>query len=342
MDKKTKLICIGFAFEHHKGTHAGYNHVKDYAGYDEYIDCQKYFEKLTHASSNFFARCYRRAMRLIFGYPFFPVFLFKMILLSFKGKCIFHIIYGENLYTPRMQHLFNGSKVVCTFHQPFSWFDNETWKNYLKGIDGIILLSDKELKLFQQITQKDNITYIPHGVFTDYYSPDKSCTKTNMMLTVGNWLRDYELADRVYSDFLQKHPDWQITIVANKECTKSVHQDDRIHCLTGISDDELRELYRKCKILFLPLKRYTANNALLEAASCGCNIIISSNNEDNSYIPSGFINTVPMEKDIVLTQIEENITHPSDSKMLVDYVNQHYSWKTIGQKVHSYLLSYSK
>ena len=45
-NKKVKLVYVGFAFEHHKGTHAGYQHIREYAGYDSSIDCQDYFERL--------------------------------------------------------------------------------------------------------------------------------------------------------------------------------------------------------------------------------------------------------------------------------------------------------
>lgn len=337
INKQKKLVYVGFAFEHHKGTHAGYYHIKDYAQYDYYIDCQKYFDKTSHASNFIVARCVRRVMRLIFGYPYFPTFLIKMILLSFQFKCVFHIIHGENIYSPRMKWLLGRSKVVCTFHQPFNWFNNKTWRKYLRTVDGIILLSDKEISLFKQISQNDNVMFIPHGVFTDFYHPLSNPPKEKMILTVGNWLRDYELADKVYSMFLQKHPDWQIYVVANKDATKNIHSDTRIHCLTGISDDDLRLLYAKSSVLFLPLIRYTANNALLEAAACGCNILIATNHADNSYVPDRFIDIVPMEIGTIQEQLEQKIYNNIPNTELEEYIVDNYSWRTIGQKVTNYL-----
>ena len=339
-NKKVKLVYVGFAFEHHKGTHAGYQHIREYAGYDSCIDCQDYFERLHTPPSNVISKIYRRLLRLIFGYPVFPIFLFKMILMSLNCECIFHVIYGENLYTPRMRFLFNNSKVVCTFHQPFDWFDNKVWKKNLQHIDGMILLSDKEINQFRQAAKNDKVVYIPHGVFTDFYTPNKHSEKENMLLTVGNWLRDYDLADKVYTEFLRSHKDWQITIVANKESTKNIHKDQRIHCKTGISDGELRDLYQRCKVLFLPLVRYTANNALLEAASCGCDIIISSNTKDNSYIPPQYLDTIPMDITTILSRLEDRISHSADTHALVDYVRMHYSWNLIGKKVHHFLISF--
>ena len=39
-----KLVYIGFAFSHHKGTHAGYHQIREYLNYDYVVDCQAYFD----------------------------------------------------------------------------------------------------------------------------------------------------------------------------------------------------------------------------------------------------------------------------------------------------------
>ena len=41
-----KLVYVGFAYKHHKGTHAGYQHIKDILQYDHLIECHKEFEFL--------------------------------------------------------------------------------------------------------------------------------------------------------------------------------------------------------------------------------------------------------------------------------------------------------
>jgi glycosyltransferase involved in cell wall biosynthesis len=43
--------------------------------------------------------------------------------------------------------------------------------------------------------------------------------------------------------------------------------------MTGLSDEELRREYCSCALVFLPLKETVANNALLEAMSCGTAIV---------------------------------------------------------------------
>ena len=43
--------------------------------------------------------------------------------------------------------------------------------------------------------------------------------------------------------------------------------------LSGISDEQLRDEYRRAHALFLPLELSTANNVVLEAMSCGTGVI---------------------------------------------------------------------
>lgn len=172
-----KITYVGFAFDHHLGTHGGYHHIAEYGNYDAVIDCQDYIRKGSKVRKGLFVKaCHKiwfHLMMLIFKTPAFPYYLFRMLWLSLKGKCVFHIIYGENLYTPLMRLLPN-SVIVCTFHQPFSWFDNKKWLNYLKQIDNVILVGETEVEKFKQATGKENVVYIPHGVFTDFYKPQGS------------------------------------------------------------------------------------------------------------------------------------------------------------------------
>lgn len=43
--------------------------------------------------------------------------------------------------------------------------------------------------------------------------------------------------------------------------------------LPGISDEQLRDEYRRAHALFLPLQLSTANNVVLEAMSCGTPVV---------------------------------------------------------------------
>ena len=331
------LVYVGFAFEHHLGTHGGYHHIAETGIYDKIIDCQDFFSAINRNPQNLVSRIKRSLFRRLIGLSCFPWFIFRMLYIGLCNKeVVFHIIYGENLYTPLFRLLPRGCKIVCTFHQPFEWFDNKRWHRYLAQIDKIILVSNKEVDMFRKVTHQDNVVYIPHGVCTDFYKPCHNIKKRKMILTVGNWLRDYKFADKVYKDFVSENPDWEIVIIANPESVVDIQKNERIRTLHDISDNDLLWYYCQCSVLFLPLKRFTANNSLLEAASCGCNIVISSDNPDNSYIPDSLLKIVPLDVKIALKAISE-MSATSSNATLSDFIYNNYSWKNIGDYVREFL-----
>lgn len=338
-----KLVYIGFAFPHHKGTHAGYHQIREYLDYDYAVDCQSYFEKSQYEYSklSLFRRIYRKTLGRVFGINNIPWYLFRLIWLGVRyNNLVFHYIYGENIFFPWIKKFMRrGNLVVCTFHQPCSFFQtHDRWKSRIKKSDYIILVGNTELDDFKKMTGKDNVVYIPHGISTDFYKVDANVKKEKTILTVGNWLRDYEFADKVYRRLLDKHPDINIHIVTLPQNKVFISESERVEFMSGITDEELRKEYLQSSVLFLPLKRYTANNSLLEAASMGCNIVIASNYPDNSYIPERYVTIVNMVLDDVVYAIESSMKS-AYNKALSVYIDNQYSWRVISLKTKCFLLS---
>ena len=333
-----KIVYVGFAFLHHKTGHGGYHHIADSGLYDGYIDCQNNYERQFNDKSGL-SKYWHFLMRKLFDFEAFPFFFFRCLFYSLTHRnVVFHIIYGENLYIPLFKFIAPFAKVVCTLHQPFSRFSSNSWKKRLKRMDGIILVSEQEIELFKAASRNKNVIYIPHGVYTDFFKPMEEVKKERIVLTVGNWLRDYTFANKIYHSFLQKFSDWRICVVANKSSLDLIEDDNRIHKCSGISDEELRLLYCKSSILFLPLIRYTANNALLEAAACGCNVLIACNNSDNSYIPDDLFNKVSLDEREVISQMSV-LQNYSYNNPLTDFVTQNYSWDVISHHTIQFLKS---
>lgn len=332
--RKKKLVFIDFTYLHHKGTHGGYQHIKDYLPYDYIIDCQKWFEISYREITTITKRIQSKVVRI------FPLFILKCIGLSLMHRdIVFHFAYTENLFVPMIKLLPKRAKIVCTIHQPYNWF-SRSWLVRLKRADKIILVGNTEIYKFQKVFPNNKVIFIPHGIDTTFYHPSERKTNDKLsLLTVGNWLRDYAFANEVYKELLSKYSNVEINIVASCVTKKDFVKDDRIHVWRGVPDDKLRELYQKSNCLFLPLKRFTANNALLEAASCGCNILIASNHNDNSYIPEKYIHTCTLEQSACVKEICSIITSTSANSALRQYVIDHYDWKKIGQITRNILLN---
>lgn len=81
-----KLVYVGFAFSHHKGTHAGYHQIREYLNYDYVVDCQPYFDKSQRDQSKFssFRRLYRKVLGRVFGVSNIPWYLIRLIWLGIR------------------------------------------------------------------------------------------------------------------------------------------------------------------------------------------------------------------------------------------------------------------
>lgn len=335
MVMNNSLVYIGFAFEHHKGTHAGYHHIKEYVNYDYVIDTQRYVEMCSISNPSIFKKVWRKILKI--------EYILKCVCLALcKGNVIFHFIYGENNYVNNPLLHLRGCKVIVTFHQPFSWFkENQKWLGKLNKIDEIILVGKAEIDLFNSVTGKDNVRFFPHGICADFYSPNSTIQMENMVLMVGNWLRDFSFASRIFKRLAQVSPATKVVVVTNKKNAHFFKENINVNVLSGISDEELRDLYRKTSCLFLPLERYTANNALLEAGAVGCNILIASNHADNSYIPDKYIDICPLDENLAFKKLLEVMKRMPNIN-LAEFVRQRYSWESVGNQVEKYLKNSNK
>ncbi|HPG56054.1 MAG TPA: glycosyltransferase [Candidatus Enterocola sp.] len=337
-----KLIYVGFPFKHHKGTHAGYYHIKDTGIYNEIIDCTHEIEFPNKCSKNKLTWFFFRVYRKIVGEGT-PITVLHCIFISlFSRNNIFHFIHSENTYKWLAKFKGKTNKIVLTVHQPASWFENHPiWINRIKEADKIILLSTDEEEKFKQWTGKDNVDFIPHGIFTDFYKPDINIPHERMILMVGNWLRDFETANKVFKILLKQDTNLHINVVTLPVNEKYFDRNERLHFLHGISDEDLRDLYRRSSMLFLPIKEYTANNAVLEAAATGCRIVVATNHANMSYFSEDQIIVLSLDVNIIVDELSKLLETPCDiikQAELRDFVVNNYSWSSIGKRTKNIVL----
>ncbi|MEP4077636.1 glycosyltransferase family 4 protein [Haloferula sp.] len=188
-------------------------------------------------------------------------------------------------------------KLAVTLHQPLSHMKELEKDGLIPGFfeglrsaDLVILMSGAELESYRTYLPESRVESIPHGIDTSFFRPSENEKKEGSLriLTVGTWLRDYNLwaetAGLLKSHGLcAKH-----TVIANKAaiaeakntCPKGIDVEWR----TGISDLELSKAYRESDLLFLPLKDAGANNALLEAMATGLPVVCSDLPATREYL----------------------------------------------------------
>ena len=336
-----KLIYVGFPYAHHQGLHAGYHHIADTGIYDKFIDCYTEREFWFRAERSRVFHYLAKIKSVVFGSEPIWALIKCCFIAALTKNNTFHFIYGENTY--KWIHRFAGktNKIVCTFHHPATWFASKPiWLKRLKTIDKIILMSKDDVEQFKEWTGKDNVIFIPHGIFTDFYKPDVLVPHERMILMVGNWLRDFEMANRVFTDLLEQDPLLEVNVVSLRENESLLPQQKRLHFHAGITDESLRDLYRRSSILFLPLKQFTANNALLEASATGCHIVVATNQRESSYLNEKQIDIIPLEKEVIENHLKSLLNEPYDrvkAETVRQYVVKNFSWERVGQMTKEFI-----
>ncbi len=198
---------------------------------------------------------------------------------------IVHYFFPENsmFHASRWK---GNRKLIMTCHQPVTedFFEHLKQKNKyfidgLKSADVIILMASKDIRAYQEFAPQAKVICIPHGVDVSFFSHKNISWRNNkkkgdkQVLTVGNWLRDFEFWSKVVNEILKIRDDIRFTVIAGDDAQNKIKKafnhsvPSKIKMLSGISDEQLLYTYAKSDLLFLPLTDAWANNALLESSS---------------------------------------------------------------------------
>lgn len=163
-------------------------------------------------------------------------------------------------------------RIVASYHQPPEVLARTLPNHVARAMDVIIVVSPEQAEYFEAIVGPSPIRLIPHGVDTTFFRPSAAPKRAGPLrcLTVGFWLRDFR-ALNIVAERLSARDDIRFDVVAPETDGLEVRRNVTVH--RGLSDDALRALYQDADILFLPLLRATANNALLEGLASGLPVV---------------------------------------------------------------------
>ncbi len=216
--------------------------------------------------------------------------------LSFNLKFdVLHILYGEDYF--RFSHiLFWRKKLVVTFHQPPDILDQElSLGNYngrvagfthfisrrrLKCIDACIVMSSEQKEIAEKYMDASKIYIIPLGVNLDRYNlafnKHNLGRKINQVITVGEWLRDWDLYLKVVDECYLSFPEIEFILINNRLSDlvlREVEKRKNVKYLQNVTDEDLETLYLSSLAMYLPLKGAAGSNAINEALALGCPVI---------------------------------------------------------------------
>jgi glycosyltransferase involved in cell wall biosynthesis len=270
-----EAILYFFSFGHH-GKFSSYKHVTDYLGEQIKVDVTI---QLPRWLPDQIAWPVESISRIFSEYRLLPYY-------QSNQRRIFHYLYPEN-------SLFQGNRwrknhqLILSCHQSPSFLAYMIKKGkspgFFEGVktaNAVIVLSQNLIKDYQQSLPGCNIISIPHGVDVEFFKPSYKFSTEKRILTVGNWLRDYELWGEVVKQIMSARKDIRFDVIATPSILSKLKPyafkyPDHINLWSGISDDDLVTRYHNASVLFLPLKDAIANNALLEGMACGLPVVVT-------------------------------------------------------------------
>lgn len=221
------------------------------------------------------------------------------ILVNFRKYDVIHFVDGEHtgllVAMAKIKGLLsNGPKLVATFHQPdYVMKDLVPNPSFLEAFDTIHLMSPCQKDAFLSLgVLEEKLVVVPHGVSKEHYKPSISIQLAGpakneieavqrylkgkkVCLTVGNWLRDYDMFLEVARSFRNREDVYFVALSKGLQLDLSVDDKNILLLNKGLEDRTLHWLYRRSEILFLPLIGGAANNAVLEAIAADMPIVTS-------------------------------------------------------------------
>jgi glycosyltransferase involved in cell wall biosynthesis len=248
----------------------------------------------------------RRSGRLAYTPSSLGLELAGAVRLLSKPRTLCHVLYGEDDYhylaraAPLVRRA--GGKLVASFHQPPTIFDlafrGGNAERLLPRLDAALVTTLEQRSHLARWMPADRVHHVPHGVDTGFFTPEaRPASVTRTVLTVGTWQRDFELLEEVTRSFAARGEQVRFVVVSSEATTRRFAGLPNVEARSGVSDDELRRLYRRSDALFLPLVQAAANNALLEAMACGLPIIASDFSGTREYAgPTGARYVPPFDR----------------------------------------------
>ena len=235
-----------------------------------------------------------------------------------------------------------GRPIFATMlHQPLSSLMNMVSVPALARFDLISTVSEAQATGLRGLLPNHRIDAVPHGVDVDFFSPPKRrpqrpAEKPFRLLAVGHWLRDYALAIKAFEIVIARGFQIEYRIVSHNLGLDKVP--GFVTHLSGLTDQQLLQEYRAADLLFMPLTDATANNALLEAMSCGTAVVTTNVGAVQEYVAQICGKTADPDPDacadaIVALLQDHHLRARSAANARKHAL--HFDWRRIAERHHS-------
>ena len=264
----------------------------------------------------------------------------------FRKKQIFHFLYYEETTAGILKRLSKTkvNQTVSTLHIPPSQWAKANFQT-LENLKYAILLYEKDLEYFKKSFPLCDFYFIRHGVDINFFSPGLEARDKNKLLFVGHYLRDFNLLFKIASEVFNKEPEISLHLVipeAFREVQALIELKNkfpnRMYFYENLSDTSLRDLYRECGILLLPMQDSGANTAIVQGLATGIPIVTNDVGGIRSY-GGGNIFPVFKKKEVnemisYISELKNNdLAYAKLSQNIRDFAIRNLDWDIVA-KLH--------
>jgi glycosyltransferase involved in cell wall biosynthesis len=269
------IHLIGQHFFHH-AAHSGYDRLASFMGLPLRWDPEK-APAIPRATTPYLNQWYRKGSACQEA--------------RVAGLCrsekpdLVHFLYGDQDYrragalVPELE-----TRWVATFHQPASilpvvGIDEAV----IRSVTAVVTMGRSQEQFFRARGARE-VRTLTHGVDCAHFRPGETPPERFRVLTVGHWLRDFELYFAVAARSAQMKLPLRFVLVARSRGVPRVTLPDNCELRSNISDEELLGEYHAASVLFFPLLDSTANNGLLDGIACGVPYAVSDVGDVRDYV----------------------------------------------------------
>ena len=269
-------IVFTFSFSHH-GLYSSFHRLAHYLSDQCVIDMS--WRRLDRLPRGLSGKLRKRWFR-------YGEYRLLWQLRSTTPRCV-HYIYPEGSLRLNWRRWKGCHRLVLTLHQPREFLERmrqrRGYKRFFSGLrmaDAVVAMDPESLDAYRAYAPQAHLEVIPHGVDTEFFQSKPDFPKRPVILTVGNWLRDYECWAKVVRQLSVRLPAVQYEVIANLDTLRLARaalgaDTFPVRFSAGLSDLELRAAYERALLTFLPLKDSAANNAVLESLAMGLPLVVT-------------------------------------------------------------------
>jgi hypothetical protein len=206
-----------------------------------------------------------------------------------RGEVV-HLLYGESdLFLSGRLRLRGETRLVATFHQPPRLHDHLVpTQAVLDRLDHAIGLGPHAAAHLEARMGAGRVSHAFLGVDTEAWTPRPAArTSDPSCAFVGSWLRDFDVLAEVIRLVRAAEPRVRFEAVTTENVPA-------VRTRQGISDLELRNVYRRAWVGVQPLTDAVGNNALLEGMACGLPTVVSDVGDVADYTGPDGARLVPV------------------------------------------------